>query len=236
MTGRGAEANDTCPWPQVILFDLDGTLIDSAPDIAAAVNEVLALESLGPLGLAAVRSMIGNGVRKLVERAFAACGLVLDDAGLDVRHRTMMDIYGNHLTNKTVLLPGAVDILSGYQKMGVKIGIVTNKPEAFTRTIVAHFGLSNHVEIIIGGDTCPTRKPDPGMLYHAAELAGFSVRDALMVGDSPADIDAAKAALMRSVAVRGGYTNIPVEELGADLVIDTLNELPAAIKGLREPV
>lgn len=223
---------DNSSWPRAILFDLDGTLIDSAPDIANSVNSLLAEYDLEALTLDQVRSMIGNGIRKLVERAFAARGISLDEAGLDERHGRMMVVYADNLTGASALLPGAVDVLSAYHHAGTKLAVVTNKPEGFSRTILDHFGLSGMVGAVVGGDTISTRKPEPGMLLHALALMEVAPHDALMVGDSPADIDAAIAAGIQSVAVRGGYTNVAVEALGADLVIDRLDDLAGAIAAL----
>ena len=230
-----AQSGDRCGWPQVILFDLDGTLIDSAPDIAAAVNRLLGEDGHEALSLDEVRSMIGNGVKKLVERAYVARHAALEGGALEETTDRMMAIYGDHLTVETVLLPGAAEILAAYHKARVKLGVVTNKPEAFTRTILAHFGLSEIIDVVVGGDTGPERKPAPDMLNHALEQVGLTASRTLMVGDSPADIGAARAAFMASVVVRGGYTNVPVEELGADIVIDSLEELPAAIEQLKQP-
>ncbi len=227
------EAGDRCGWPQVILFDLDGTLIDSAPDIAVATNILLAGHGHPPLTLAEVRSMIGNGIAKLVERAFAARGEMLEGEGMHKRADAMMAIYANHLTTETRLMPGAAEMVAAYHKARVRIGVVTNKPEGFTRTILAHFGLDAVVDVVVGGDTGPARKPAPDMLLHALEQVGFTASRALMVGDSPADIDAAKAANMASVAVHGGYTNVPADKLGATIIVDTLSDLPQAIERLK---
>ena len=147
----------------------------------------------------------------------------------------MMGIYAQNLTGGTTLMPGADMIVTAYARAGVKIGVVTNKPEVFSRSIIEHFGLGSSVHVIVGGYTGPARKPAPDMLLHALDQLGVGKHRALMIGDSPADIDAAKAAPMPSIAVRGGYTNIPVEELGADVVIDSLNEVPQAIERLKEP-
>ena len=241
MEGRGVsgifkEAGDRCGWPQAILFDLDGTLIDSAPDIAAAVNELLGQDGLPALSVDAVRGMIGNGVKKLVERAYAASGRPVQGEALDRAHERMMGIYGKHLTRHTTMMPGAMEMIVAYKSARVKIGVVTNKPEGFTRDILAHFNLAAHVDAVVGGDTGPARKPAPDMLEHALTQMGLSAARALMVGDSPADIGAAKAAYMASIAVRGGYTTVPADELGADLVISSLMELPAAIEALKQPV
>lgn len=235
MSVRFEQAGDRCGWPQIVLFDLDGTLVDSVPDIAAAVNELLATEAREPLSLDAVRSMVGEGVGKLVERAFAARKMTLEGEALAAMTGRMMGIYAHHLTDATTLMPGASEIVTAYARAGVKIGVVTNKPEAFSRTIVEHFGLGTLVHAVVGGDTGPARKPAPDMLLYALEQLGFGPHRALMVGDSPADIGAAKAARIPSVAVRGGYTRVPVDELGADVVIDSLSQLPQAIERLKEP-
>lgn len=236
MSGIGTRDGNDGGWPKAILFDLDGTLIDSAPDIAAAVNELLSQDGLPAQSVDAVRGMIGNGVRKLVERAYASSGRPVEGVALDETTDRMMVIYGKHLTRHTTLMPGAMEMVVAYHAAGVKIGIVTNKPEAFTHEIVTHFGLEAHVEVVVGGDTGPARKPAPDMLQHALEAVGQTADRALMVGDSPADIGAAKAARVTSIAVRGGYTNVPADELGADRVISSLMELPAAIEALRETV
>lgn len=144
----------------------------------------------------------------------------------------MMGIYGGHLTGATQLMPGARELVTACAGAGVMIGIVTNKPEGFTRTIVDHFGLANSVRAIVGGDSGPARKPAPDMLLHALGQMKVAPHRAVMVGDSPADIDAANAVPMASIAVRGGYTSMPVEKLGADLVVDGLSEVPQAIERL----
>lgn len=236
MTGIFAKDGDRCGWPQAILFDLDGTLIDSAPDIAAAVNELLSGDGLPAVSVDAVRGMIGNGVKKLVERAYASVGKQYEGDALNVATDRMMGIYGRHLTRHTVAMTGALDLISSYHKAGVKIGVVTNKPEAFTHEILKHFGIDEQVDVVVGGDTGPARKPAPDMLHHALAAMGLPASRALMVGDSPADIGAAKAAFMASVAVHGGYTTVPADELGADRVISSLLELPAAIEALKQPV
>ncbi len=223
-------------WPQAILFDLDGTLIDSAPDIAAAVNELLSGDNLPTLSVDAVRGMIGNGVKKLVERAYASQGKPVEGDALNAVTDRMMGIYGKHLTRATTAMPGALELIAAYHEAGVKIAVVTNKPEAFTHEILKHFGIDGQVDVVVGGDTSPARKPEPDMLYHALSVLGLPVSRALMVGDSPADIGAARAAKMASIAVHGGYTNVPVDQLGADLVISDLSGLATAIELLKAPV
>lgn len=235
VTIPSEDIDDRSGWPRVILFDLDGTLIDSVPDIAAAANLLLETENLPPLTVDQVRGMIGNGIAKLVERAFEAHGITLEGDAQAAMTARMMEIYKDHLTVETTLLDGAEHILRAYARVGFRLAVVTNKPEAFSREILEHFDLGEVISVVVGGDTGPVRKPAPDMLLHALAELDASPSDALMVGDSPADIDAAKAASMASVAVRGGYTRIPVDDLGADIVIDSLGELPGAIEQLKVP-
>ena len=222
-------------WPEAVLFDLDGTLVDSVPDLANAVNIVIAAEGHAQLAVDEVRAMIGNGIPKLVERAFAARGVALAGDGLARFTDRMMDVYGRHLVEHTVLMPGAGEIVAACSDAGVRIGVVTNKPERFSREILEELGLASRVDIVVGGDTGPARKPAPDMLFHALGSLGIAAHRALLVGDSPADIGAAKAVPMASVAVRGGYTTVPADDLGAGVVIDTLSQLPQAIEALKEP-
>ncbi len=221
-------------WPELVLFDLDGTLIDSAPDIAAATNELLKLYDHEPLSLNDVRSMIGNGVRKLVERAFLQAGTGLDHKSLSLRTDEMMEIYASNLTNMTVAMAGADSLLRDLKAENRKLAVVTNKPENFSRQIIAHFGWDNMLDAVVGGDTCLTRKPQPEMLLHVCNLSGILPANSIMVGDSPADITSAKNAGIPSIAVRGGYTNIAVEQLGADFVVENLMEVSGAIAKLRD--
>jgi phosphoglycolate phosphatase len=217
------------PWPGLVLLDLDGTLIDSVGDLHACINRVLGESGLAPLALPAVRAMIGNGVRKLVERAYAASGHALDEAALDARTERMLAIYGDHLTDHTTLMPGVELAVSALVARGIALGVVTNKPLAPTTAILGHFDLNGAMAVVIGGDSGVPRKPAADMLLLALERTGHAVRDAVMVGDSPADIDAARAAGMASVAVHGGYTTIAAERLGADRVIDSLADLPQVL-------
>ena len=219
-----------------MLFDLDGTLIDSAPDIAAAVNELLARRDLGPLSLADVTSMIGRGVEKLVERAFAATGNPLSPAELRREHAEMMDIYARHLTGATTLMPGAGQMLEELCDEGVALGLVTNKPQRFIETILDFFHLSSVFAVAIGGDSGVAKKPAPDMLLAAMEELGAEPRNTIMVGDSTSDVEAARAAGVQVVLVRGGYSVEPIDRLGADRVIDGLSSLSGALPALKPPI
>lgn len=229
MSGAGRSAPN---WPRAVLFDLDGTLIDSAPDIAAAVNELLSRSNRGPLTLAQVTSMIGNGVEKLVERAFAATGDALAPAELRREQMAMVDVYADHLTQLTVPMPAALDVLEVFHGDGILLGLVTNKPQRFIETILDHLGMSSLFGAVIGGDAGVTKKPAPDMLLAAMQQLGVEPWSTVMVGDSTSDVEAARAAGVPVVVVRGGYSNVPLEQLGADAVIGSLGELAGALETL----
>jgi phosphoglycolate phosphatase len=222
-------------WPRAVLFDLDGTLIDSAPDIAAAVNELLTHSGRGPLTLAQVTAMIGNGVEKLVERAIEATGEALGPEALKREQTAMLDIYAKHLTGLTALMPSVREALDALHGDGILLGLVTTKPQRFIETVLDHFDLSRLFGVVIGGDAGVPKKPAPDMLLAALEQFGVAPGDAVMVGDSPADVDSARAAGIASVIVRGGYTSIPAERLGADIVIDDMTGLATALNRLKPP-
>lgn len=222
-------------WPQAVLFDLDGTLIDSAGDIRAAVNELLARHALGPLSLDDVKAMIGQGVKVTVERAFRACGRPLQGEALEQEHLAMLDIYANHLTDFTELMPATVETLEALHEDGVKLAVATNKPQRAAEAVLDHFGLFPYLGSVVGGDAGVAKKPAPDILLAALERLGVEPWNALMVGDSISDVSSARAAGIAVVIIRGGYTTLPAEELGADRVLETLADLPEAFETLREP-
>jgi phosphoglycolate phosphatase len=222
-------------WPRAVLFDLDGTLVDSAPDIAAAVNDLISRHGLGPLSLDQVKSMIGRGVKVLTERAFRAVGKPLSPEELEQEYLTMLDVYGNHLTDFTVLMPGVTEVLPALHESGVKLAVATNKPQRAAEAILDHFDLFPYLGSCVGGDAGVEKKPAPDMLLAALERLGVDTWDAVMVGDSSSDVLSARAAGMAVVIIRGGYTTVPADELGADRVLETLAELPEAFETLRPP-
>lgn len=218
--------------PGTVLFDLDGTLIDSVPDIAAATNELIAGHGLAPFAVDEVRAMIGHGVSTLVLRAFAARAVPLSGAALEARVAEMMPIYGRHLVNLTTVLPGASACLETLAEAGVRLAIVSNKPMPFTRTICDHYGFSRHVGAVQGAEPHLAKKPAPDMLDAALAALGAGRAGAVMVGDGEADVEAARAAGLPVVIVRGGYGAEPAESFAPDLVIDDLRDLAAALRRL----
>jgi phosphoglycolate phosphatase len=216
-------------WPRAILFDLDGTLIDSAPDLAASLNVLLERDTLPPLDVEAVRGMIGNGIRKLVERAFAARQEIVEGGRLDDLEASMTIIYAHNLTVKTFVYPGVAEALAMAKARGIACAVVTNKPLAATNAILQHFDMLDAFGAVIGGDGDIPRKPAPDPLWAALGQLGVAREDAVMVGDSAADVAAARAAGVSVIAVAGGYSKVPAEALGADKAIASLFDLGAAL-------
>ena len=214
------------PMPRAVLFDLDGTLIDSVPDITLSVNELLASEQLPTLDEAQVRRMVGHGIRALVRKAYLAQGIALDVASLDCRTDAMMEIYPRHLTGRTTLMPGVREMAAFFVAGGARLALVTNKPQAAAQTILGHFGLSDRFSVVIGdGDHQLARKPQPDMLLAALSRLGVTAAEAIMVGDSAIDIAAARAAHMRSVVVRCGYAAGTLD--AADILVADPGAIPA---------
>lgn len=215
----------------LILFDFDGTLIDSVPDLTLAVN--LTMEHLGHEGFeeSQVRVWVGNGARMLVERALrAAFG---DDAvtetSLDEALALFMDFYARHLAVKTVAYPNVTETLRQLRDEGYRMGIVTNKPHAFVEPILQSLGMDSIFELIIGGDSLPQKKPHPLPLQHACETLGVSPEHSVMVGDSKNDILAAKAAGMHCIGVGYGYNyDEHISVYGPDLIVDDFGALRAS--------
>ncbi|MGB8623715.1 MAG: phosphoglycolate phosphatase [Paracoccaceae bacterium] len=211
-----------------VIFDLDGTLIDSAPDIHAAINRML--DEIGEEGLSDtdVRGFIGNGVAVLVERVMVARSLPID------RHRALLDIFMRHYNANpaelTTLYPNALNVLDGFRDRGMRMGVCTNKPEGPTRDILAAFELSRLFDVVVGGDTLPVRKPDPAPLHRAADVVG---RDATVyVGDSEVDSETARSARLPFALFTEGYRKLPVEDLPHDAHFSDYAELPAIIDKL----
>ncbi len=215
---------------RAVVFDLDGTLIDSAPDIADALNMVLA--ELGRVGLTerTVRNMVGSGWHGLLERAMTMTG-GQPEQGLDWVTERFREFYLPRSTRLSSVYPTAMDTIRTLHRQGVKLGICTNKRQSATDIVVEGFGLGAYMDAVVGGDN-GVMKPDPGHIAKVLEKLDVEASDALMIGDSKADVDAARGLAMPVVLVRYGYTAIPVEELGGDRLIDRLDELHAVMPGL----
>lgn len=218
-------------WPGVALFDLDGTLVDSAPDLAAAVDQMLEHLGRSPAGIDRVRNWVGNGAAILIRRALAGQtdwepARPADDALFKDALTIFYHHYGLINGRYSRVYPGVEDCLTHLRQQGCRLAVVTNKPEQFVAPLLEHMGLDHWFDLSIGGDTLPVKKPDPAPLLHAMEQLGGTKGTSVMVGDSAADVNAAIAAGIPCVAVRYGYNfGGPVDSLGADAVVDSLAEL-----------
>lgn len=219
--------------PGAVIFDLDGTLIDSAPDIGAALNRFLVRHGRPPVTDAQVRSMIGDGAGNLLRYAFAATGAPLEPGGEARLLPDFLDDYEAQPADPRTLYPGVPGTLEALAAAGIALGLCTNKPERVTRVVLEQVGLATRFSAVAGGDTLAFRKPDGRHLAWVAERLGAAPDASVMVGDNANDVGAARAAGMPVIAVSYGYPRMPVAELGADLVIDRFADLPGALARLR---
>ena len=229
--GQRQSAND---YPAAIIWDLDGTLIDSAPDLAQALNTLLREQGYASLEEDQVRTMIGNGLAKLIERGFKAAGLAMRGPQLQNLLPRFMLIYSECATNETRLYPGARSVLQHFTNAGVHQGICTNKSEDISKQILAELSVADHFEVVVGGDTTAARKPDPLPLRACLEALNVSPDDSVMIGDSGVDVDTARAIKMPIGIVTYGYTRGSVSNLGADVLIDSLSSVPNLVGALRK--
>ena len=215
--------------PKLVMFDLDGTLIDSVPDLAEAVETMLLKLGRPPAGIENVRLWIGNGAPMLVRRALAGNmdGSGVDDEQAEQALEIFMQAYdGGHAHTK--VYPGVRESLKWLQKQGVEMALITNKPERFVAPLLDELKLGRFFRWIIGGDTLPQKKPDPAALMFVMKMAGATPAQSMFIGDSRNDVLAAKAAGVRCVALSYGYNHgRPIEEESPDLVIGNLQELIA---------
>ncbi len=214
-----------------IVFDLDGTLVDSAPDIQAAANKMLESAGAAPLDLPTLISFIGNGIPKLVERAMRARDLPMDRHA-ELTDRTL-EFYNAESALRTVPYPGLVDTLTTLQARGFALGVCTNKPADPARDILDQLGLTQHFEVVIGGDTLPVKKPDPAPLNAAFTALG---RRGLYVGDSEVDAETAERAGIPFLLFTEGYRKQPIEALTHTARFDHFDALPGLVAKAMERV
>jgi phosphoglycolate phosphatase len=219
----------------VAVFDLDGTLVDTAPDLLATLNVVLTASGYQPMPAEKTYGAIGQGSRVMIERALEYQDINVDDATLQRMHEHYLDHYVENIAVSSRPFDGVVDLLDRLSGEGVRLAVCTNKLEGLSVRLLTELGLADRFAAIVGADTLDVRKPDPGHVLGTIERAGGDKTRAIMVGDSRADIDAAKAAGVPVIAVDFGYTETPVRELGPDHIIshyDALYELAAPVLGL----
>jgi phosphoglycolate phosphatase len=224
------------PSPQksssTIVFDLDGTLVDTAPDLIATLNAVFADQGVPPVTYESAREMIGGGVKVLLQRGLSAQNIYPSPADLDGLYSTYLERYAAHIADLSRPFPGLVNALDRLEDQGFRFAVCTNKLEWLSVKLLDALGLSARFGAICGQDTFGTPKPDPEMLRKTILRAGGDPASALMVGDSATDIDTARNARLPVVAVDFGYTETPVVELNPDCVISHFDDLPAAVEAL----
>lgn len=208
-----------------IVFDLDGTLVDTAPDLLDSLNHCLRDADLKPVDETRIRRFIGFGGRVMIERAFAAEGRSLDDAELDRLLAIFLEHYTANIPGRSHPFPGVAETLERFADAGWLMAVCTNKYENLSQRLIGALGLEPQFSAICGQDTFAFRKPDPRHLTATIELAGGNPARAVMVGDSRTDVDTAKAAGIPVVAVDFGYTDRPVEEFEPSRVISHYDEL-----------
>ncbi len=219
-------------WLQAVIFDLDGTLVDSAPDLTAALNLVLEMEGLPPLGVDTVRYMIGAGVPKLIERGFKEHGVKLDSNNLDAELLdAFLSYYDAHAADLSKVYPGTYDLIEMLCDRSVRIGLCTNKPTKAAKEILSSFQIEDCFDAVVGGTSGYPKKPDPAGVHACLEELGVTARETLYIGDSATDVKTARNAGLPVVVMSYGYERIPARELGADMVVDDFRELQEILRG-----
>jgi phosphoglycolate phosphatase len=220
--------------PRTIVFDLDGTLVDTAPDLIGSLNVLFGRERLAPITLAEGRGLIGGGVRRLIERGLALQDRTFAAAEVDALYADYVTHYAEHIADSSRPFPGVEAALDVLAARGSRFAVCTNKLAWLSVRLLDRLGLSQRFVAICGRDTFGIEKPDPEALRRTIAAAGGDPADSLMVGDSATDISTARAAGIPVVAVDFGYTEVPVTELEPDRIISHFDALPAAIGALME--
>lgn len=212
-----------------IVFDLDGTLIDTAPDLCGALNWVLERAGRPPVPVEDVRHMVGEGARRLIERGLSASGPSPSPIELEGHVVHFLDHYRRNLSAQSAPFPGVEETLDALADLGARVAICTNKPEDLAVQLIDDLGLGHRFPVILGGDSLPVRKPDPGHIIGTVERMGAELSDVVFVGDSHVDVAAARGAGVPVIAVSFGYSLVDASELGADTVIHAFPDLLDAL-------
>ena len=217
---------------RIVVFDLDGTLVDTAPDLINALNFILAREDLAPVPLHAARNMIGAGARKLLERGLELEGRTVSLAELDRLTDDFINHYAEHIADASRPFDGLEAALDDLESSGYRFAVCTNKLEWLSKRLLDRLNLSPRFAVICGADTFGVSKPDPAILRQTVARAGGELSSAIMVGDAGPDVGVARRAGIPVICVSFGYTEVPVADLKPDRVIDHMRELRGAIESL----
>jgi phosphoglycolate phosphatase len=218
--------------PPTVVFDLDGTLVDTAPDLISALNYILAREGMPPVPLHSARNMIGAGVRKLIERGLELEGREASPSDITRLTDDFVAYYAEHIADGSRPFEGLETALDDLLTRGYRFAVCTNKLEWLSRLLLDRLGLSARFAAICGADTFGVSKPDPAILRQTVARAGGDVASAIMVGDAGTDISVARRAGIPVIGVSFGYTEVPIADLKPDRLIHHMNELPSAVEGL----
>lgn len=211
-----------------IVFDLDGTLVDSAPDLIGTLNVILEQERIAPLPFEEARPFIGHGARRLIERGFAAQGRPIPAERMPELFERFIAHYNQHSADLTRPYPGVVESLTAMKAAGARLAVCTNKLTGLSVPILEKLGLTHFFAAVIGADSAPAPKPDARHLIHTVEAAGGRIQQAVMVGDAATDAGAARAAKVPLILVSFGYTEIPAAELAPDILVDHYDQMANA--------
>ena len=212
-----------------IAFDLDGTLVDTAPDIIGALNVLLVEQRMAPAPMSAVRQLVGHGVRGLLLRAYQMAGLTITEERISELRPRFIEIYRARIAQESRPFPGCLEALADLRRRGARLAVCTNKPMALSEALLAELDMSRRFDAVVGGDTLPVQKPDPAPLLEAIARAGGDPARAILVGDASPDVGAAKAAGVPCIIVDFGYNDRPAAELGGDVLISCYDALAEAV-------
>jgi phosphoglycolate phosphatase len=219
-----------------IVFDLDGTLIDTAPDLVDTLNVVLAREGLPPVPYEAARNAIGGGAKAMIARGIEAEGQALSPAKLEQMFADFIAYYSDHLADRSRPFPGLTDALDALAARGCQFAVCTNKLERLAMLLLDRLELANRFVAICGQDTFGIQKPDPEILRRTIAAASGTMQRAVMIGDSLTDIRTARAAGVPIIAVEFGYSERPIAEFGPDWTISDFAQLPASIAAISSAI
>jgi phosphoglycolate phosphatase len=210
---------------KAVIFDLDGTLVDSAPDLMLATNHVLSRLERRPISMDEVRSFVGHGARALIARGAAATGDAIDEKTLHFYHAEFLRYYEKNIAVNSVAFPGVIDLLNRCAADGLKMGVCTNKYEGLSVRLLQALDMAKYFGAVVGTDTIKIAKPDPAPYLETAKRLGIPAKDSIMIGDSETDILTARAAGVPVIAVTFGYTQQPVTSYNPDYLVSHFNEI-----------
>jgi phosphoglycolate phosphatase len=218
--------------PPTVVFDLDGTLVDTAPDLIATLNTILGREGLPPVAFKAARNMVGGGARSMIERGLAAAGRPLVPTDVERMCGQFIEHYAAHIADRSRPFPGVEAALVELTRRGCRLAVCTNKLEWLSLKLLGALGLADRFAAVCGADTFGVQKPNAAILHGAVARAGGRPEAAVMVGDAITDIAVARAAGIAVIAVDFGYSETPVAELAPDRIVSSFERIPEAVFAL----